>query len=297
MPGTFGSVVTAMVTPFREDFSLDPGRAEALADWLVDTGSNSLVVAGSTGESATLSDQEKLKLFEVLKKAVGGRARVIAGTGTYDTAHSIHLTKEAERAGADAVLVVTPYYNKPPQRGLVEHFTRIAQATSLPVIVYNIPGRTGLRIEHDTLLQLAEVENIVAVKDSTGDFEGLSRLLGSVPDGFDVYCGDDWAAFGYSCLGAAGVISVASHLAGDRISQMLESVEAGDLGGARKIHYELFPLFQALFVTSNPIPLKAAMSLIGQPVGPPRLPLVPATDEETNKVRKALEDAGVPLAQ
>jgi 4-hydroxy-tetrahydrodipicolinate synthase len=293
MRGRFGSVVTAMVTPFRDDFSLDVGRAEALADWLVDTGSHSLVVAGSTGESATLTDEEKLKLFEVVKKAIGGRARVIAGTGTYDTAHSIHMTKEAERAGADGVLVVTPYYNKPPQRGLVEHFTRVAQSTSLPVIVYNIPGRTGVRIEHDTLLRLAEVENIVAVKDSTGDFDGLSRLLASAPDGFDVYCGDDWAAFGYACHGSIGVISVAAHLAGERIGQMLDLVEAGDLPGARKLHYQLLPLFQALFLTSNPIPLKAAMSLIGQPVGPPRLPLVPASDEEIEKVRRAMEETGV----
>jgi 4-hydroxy-tetrahydrodipicolinate synthase len=282
-----------MVTPFREDLSLDVTRAEELAGWLVDTGTDSLIVTGSTGEAATLGDDEKITLYEVVKKAVGDRAQVIAGTGTYDTAHSIHLTKEAEKAGVDGILVVTPYYNKPPQRGLVEHYTRVAQSTSLPVIVYNIPGRTGVRIEHDTLLQLAEVENIVAVKDSTGDFEGTSRLLREAPEGFDVYCGDDWAAFGYACLGAVGVISVASHLVGTRLNRMLELVESGDLAGARKLHYELFPLFQALFVSSNPIPLKAAMSLIGQPVGPPRLPLVPATDAEIETVRKALEATGV----
>jgi 4-hydroxy-tetrahydrodipicolinate synthase len=297
MPGRFGKVITAMATPFREDFSLDVGRAESLSEWLVETGSDSLVVAGSTGEAATLTDDEKVTLFQSVAKAVGGRARVIAGTGTYDTAHSIHLTQEAERAGADAVLVVTPYYNKPPQRGLIEHFTRVAQSTTLPVLVYNIPGRTATRIEHETLLQLAEVENIVGVKDSTGDFESLPMLISETPDDFDVYCGDDWAAFGYYCLGTAGLISVPAHIVGDRIGRMFELLDAGNLEEARKINSELAPLFKAMFITSNPIPLKAAMSLIGQPIGPPRLPLVPATDEETNKVRKALEEAGIPLAK
>ena len=297
MPGRFGTVVTAMATPFREDFSLDVARAEELAVWLAEHGSDALVVAGSTGEAATLSDDEKVTLFETVSKAVRGKAQVIAGTGTYDTAHSIHLTKEAERAGADAVLVVTPYYNKPPQRGLVEHFTRVAQSTSLPMLVYNIPGRTATRIEHETILQLAQVENIVGVKDSTGDFEALPRLISETPDDFEVYCGDDWAAFGYYCLGAVGVISVPAHIVGERIGRMFELVDRGDIQGARKTNSQLAPLFKAMFIASNPIPLKAAMSLIGQPVGPPRLPLVPATDEETSKVRQALENAGVPLAQ
>ncbi len=297
MPGRFGKVITAMATPFREDFSLDVARAEELAVWLAEHGSDALVVAGSTGEAATLSDDEKITLFETVSKAVSGKARVIAGTGTYDTAHSIHLTKEAERAGADAVLIVTPYYNKPPQRGLIEHFTRVAQSTSLPALVYNIPGRTATRIEHETLLRLAEVDNIVGVKDSTGDFEALPGLISETPDDFDVYCGDDWAAFGYYCLGAAGVISVPAHIVGDRIGRMFELLDKEQLAEARSINAELTPLFKAMFITSNPIPLKAAMSLIGQPVGPPRLPLVPATDEETEKVRKALEDAGVALAQ
>ena len=293
MRGRFGTVVTAMVTPFREDFSLDLDRAQQVASWLADTGSHSLVVAGSTGEAATLSDQEKIDLFRAVAEAVKGRAKVIAGTGTYDTAHSIHLTTEAEKAGADGILLVTPYYNKPPQRGLIEHFTNVARATSLPTIVYNIPGRTATRIEHDTLLKLAQVENIVAVKDSTGDFDGVAKFLRAAPDGFEAYCGDDWATFGFACLGAVGVISVASNLGGERIGQMLDLVEAGDLPGARKIHYELLPLFDCLFITSNPIPVKAAMSLIGQPVGPPRLPLVPATDDEVGRIKRGLEDAGV----
>jgi 4-hydroxy-tetrahydrodipicolinate synthase len=293
MTGRFGSVATAMVTPFREDFSLDLDRAQELASWLADTGSHALVVAGSTGEAATLNDREKVDLFRAVAEAVKGRAKVIAGTGTYDTAHSIHLTEEAEKAGADGILLVTPYYNKPPQRGLIAHFTKVAGVTGLPVIVYNIPGRTATRIEHDTLLQLAQTENIVAVKDSTGDFDGLAKFLREAPDGFEVYCGDDWATFGFACLGASGVVSVATNLGGERMGQMLELVEHGDVPGARKIHYELKPLFDCLFITSNPIPLKAAMSLIGQPVGPPRLPLVPATDDEIAKIRKGLQESGV----
>jgi 4-hydroxy-tetrahydrodipicolinate synthase len=289
----FGRVVTAMVTPFKEDLSLDVDRAGEVARWLADHGSTGLVVAGSTGEAATLSDDEKVTLFRTVTEAVQGRVAVIAGTGTYDTTHSIHLSEEAEKAGVDALLVVTPYYNKPPQRGLVEHYTRIAGATSLPIVAYNIPGRTAIRIEHDTLLRLAEIENIVAVKDSTGDFDGLAKLIGAAPDGFEVYTGDDWATFASVCLGAVGVVSVASHVAGERIGQMIEQLEAGDLAGARKIHYALMPAFDGLFIASNPIPVKKAMELIGQPVGPPRLPLVPATEDETERIRRALTESGI----
>jgi 4-hydroxy-tetrahydrodipicolinate synthase len=289
----FGRVVTAMVTPFTDDLSLDVGRAQELAGWLVDHGSDGLVVTGSTGESATMTDQEKITLWRAVAEAVKGRATVIAGTGTYDTAHSIHLSQEAEKAGAEALLIVTPYYNKPPQRGLVEHFTRVAATTGLPNIVYNIPGRTGTRIAHETLLRMAEVDNIVAVKDSTGDFDGLAKLIREAPDGFEVYTGDDWATFGSVCLGAVGVVSVASHLAGERMGHMIEQIETGDLASARKTHYDLLPLFEALFITSNPIPLKKAMELIGQPVGRPRLPLVEANSDETGRIEVALKESGV----
>jgi 4-hydroxy-tetrahydrodipicolinate synthase len=293
MPGRFGPVVTAMATPFAEDGSLDVPRAQELARRLLDTGSSSLVVAGSTGEAATMSDQEKDALFRAVVEAVEGRGTVIAGTGTYDTAHSIHLSEWAEKAGVDALLVVTPYYNKPPQRGLIEHFTAVARATSLPNIVSNIPGRTATRIAQETLLRLAEVENIVAVKDSTADLDGQAHLLREVPDGFDVYQGDDWATFVSVCLGAAGVISVASHLVGDRIAEMIEFIESGDVASGRKIHLDLLPLFDALFVTSNPIPLKAALGLAGFPVGKPRLPLVPANQDELAVLRGAMEGAGL----
>jgi 4-hydroxy-tetrahydrodipicolinate synthase len=293
MAGRFGSVVTAMVTPFREDHGVDLDGAQELASWLVDNGSDAVVVAGSTGESPTLTYKEKAELFRAVGDAIRGRGKLICGTGTYSTAETIELTQAAEDAGADGLLVVTPYYNKPPQRGLVAHFEHVAEATELPVILYNIPGRTATRIEHDTLIELAARSNIVAVKDSTGDFQAISRLIAEAPEGFEVYSGDDWATFGYVCLGAVGIVSVASHLVGPQIRQMIDLIETGDVPAARKIHEALSPLFNALFVTSNPIPLKAALEMVGRPCGEPRLPLVPATAQERERVRKALEDAGL----
>jgi 4-hydroxy-tetrahydrodipicolinate synthase len=293
MAGRFGSVVTAMVTPFRGDHAVDLDRAQELASWLVENGSDAIVIAGSTGESPTLSYKEKSEMFRAVGEAIRGRGKLVCGTGTYSTAESLELTQAAEDAGADGLLVVTPYYNKPPQRGLVAHFERIADATELPMILYNIPGRTATRIEHETLLRLAERRNIVAVKDSTGDFQSITKLVAESPEGFEVYSGDDWATFGYLCLGAVGVVSVASHLVGPQIRQMIELIETGDVPAARKIHESLSPLYNALFVTSNPIPLKAALEMVGRPCGDPRLPLVPATAEEKDRVRRALEDAGL----
>ena len=293
MAGRFGSVVTAMVTPFREDHAVDYDGAQALAAYLLDHGSDAIVVAGSTGESPTLTHKEKAELFRVVGEAVRGRGKLICGTGTYSTAETLELTQAAEDAGADGLLVVTPYYNKPPQRGLIAHFERVAEATELPIMAYNIPGRTATRIEHDTLLRLAQTPNIVAVKDSTGDFQGVSKLIAESSPEFEVYSGDDWATFGYICLGAVGVVSVAAHLVGPQIRQMIELIETGDVPAARKLHEDLSPLFNALFVTSNPIPLKAALELVGRPAGVPRLPLVPATQEERDRVQRALEDAGL----
>ncbi len=294
MAGRFGAVVTAMVTPFHEDHSLDLDQARALAAHLLEHGSDSIVVAGSTGESPTLTHREKLDLFRaVIEVAREGGGKVICGTGTYDTAETLELSSEARELGADGLLLVTPYYNKPPQRGLIEHFGRVANAVDLPILVYNIPGRTATRIEHDTLLRLSEIPNIIGVKDSTGDFQAVSRLISEAPPAFEVYSGDDWATFGYLCLGAVGIVSVAAHLVGDRIRQMCDLLFTGDIPAARKIHEELTPLFNALFITSNPIPVKTALGMVGHPVGPPRLPLVPATAEERDRIRKALVDAGL----
>jgi 4-hydroxy-tetrahydrodipicolinate synthase len=292
MPGRFGSVVTAMATPFAEDGSLDLARAGELAAWLVEHGTDGLVIHGSTGEAPTLDDAEKFDLVRAVKEAVGSTP-VIAGTGTYDTRHSIHLGERAKEAGADALLVVTPYYSKPSQRGLLAHFRAVAEGTDLPVLLYNIPGRTVIRIEHDTLLELSTVDNIVGVKDTTGDVDGAARLVAEAPSGFEVYSGDDWGAFAWACVGGVGVISVASHVAGERLSRMFELISAGDVPAALKLHQELLPLYSALFVTSNPTPLKAALEMIGQPVGSPRLPLIPATEDERAVVRRAMEAAGV----
>ncbi|MGH2711117.1 MAG: 4-hydroxy-tetrahydrodipicolinate synthase [Actinomycetota bacterium] len=294
MAGMFGSVITAMVTPFKEnDSSLNLERAQEIAAWLLDNGSDALVIAGTTGEGATLSDQEKIDLFRATVEAAKGKGKIIAGTGTYDTAHSVHLTEEAERAGVDGVLVVAPYYNKPPQTGLYEHFKTVAAATKLPVILYNIPGRTAIQISNETLLKLAEIDNIKGVKDATGDFTLASELIAAAPGDFELISGDDVATFALVCLGGTGVISVTSHVAGIQMSEMVALAEKGDIDGARKIHSSLLPLYRALFITSSPIPVKAAMGLIGQPVGPPRLPLVPATQDEIAAVKKALEESGV----
>jgi 4-hydroxy-tetrahydrodipicolinate synthase len=293
MAGRFGAVVTAMVTPFAQDHSLDVAGARSLAAHLFERGSESLVVAGSTGESPTLTHREKLELFEAVIDVARGKGGVLCGTGTYSTAETLELSREAERLGADGLLLVTPYYNKPPQRGLLEHFSQVADAVDIPIVAYNIPGRTGIRIEHDTLLKMTEVPNIVGVKDSTGDFQAISRLISEAPPDFEVYSGDDWATFGYMCLGAVGVVSVAGHLVSGRIKQMCDLIEAGDIPAARKIHEELTPLFNALFITSNPIPVKTALEMVGHPVGPPRMPLVPATTEERERIRKALVDAGL----
>jgi len=292
MAGRFGAVQTAMVTPFKDDFSLDLKRAQEVATWLLDHGSDSLVVAGTTGEGATLSDQEKVDLWKATIEAAKGKGKIVAGTGTNDTAHSIHLTKEAERVGADAALVVAPYYNKPPQSGLYEHFKAVAASTSLPVILYNVPSRTSVQISNETILRLAEIDNVIGVKDATVDLNLASELVAAAPGGFELISGDDAATFAMVCLGGTGVISVSSHVVGEQMAEMISLAERGDVDGGRKIHNQLLPIYRALFLTTSPIPVKAAMGLIGQPVGPPRLPLVPATEDEIAAVEKALEDAG-----
>ena len=289
----FGAVITAMVTPFHDDYTLDLDGAQALASHLLDNGSDGLVVTGSTGEAATLRHREKLDLYRAVAEVAKGRGTVIAGTGTYDTEETIELTREAEEAGVDAALVVTPYYSRPPQRGLIAHFTKVADSTGLPVLLYNIPSRTATLIEADTLLRLAEVENIVGVKDATADFQTASRIIAEAPAGFEVYSGDDWATFPFVCLGAVGVVSVAAHLVGDRMSEMIRLCNSGDVSAAWKIHSSLLPLYKALFVTSNPIPVKAALEISGRPAGPPRLPLVPASPEERELLTRVMGDLGL----
>jgi 4-hydroxy-tetrahydrodipicolinate synthase len=292
MTTRFGSVVTAMVTPFRDDFTLDLDGAQALATYLLDNGSDTLLVAGTTGEGPTVTHEEKDRLLRAVIEAARGRGNVWCNTGTYNTEESVELTREAEKAGADAALCVTPYYNRPPQRGLIAHFTEIAESTKLPLVLYNIPGRTGTLIEYESLLRLAEVENIVGVKDSTGDLQTAGRIISETPDDFDLYSGDDWATFPLVCMGAAGIVSVASHLVGREIKEMVELAKSGDVPSAWKIHARLLPLFNGLFITSNPIPVKAALEIAGRPVGPPRLPLVEATPEERTRIEQAMREVG-----
>ncbi len=291
--GHFGNLITAMVTPFDDEGKVDLKEAANLANWLVDHGSDGLVVTGSTGEASTLTEDEKVDLWRTIAAEVGDRAKVIAGTGTYDTAHSIHLTHKAEKAGVHAALVVTPYYNRPPQSGLLAHFTAIANSTDLPVILYDIPIRSSRKIEHDTIMELAQVKNIVAVKDACGDAQGAARLVADAPVGFQVYSGNDGDTLPWLSVGAVGVIAVASHVAGPQMAQMIQLFHAGDSAAARKIHLSLMPVFDAMSITTNPIPVKASLELMGFNVGSPRLPLVPATDDQKAQLKTILGQAGI----
>jgi len=286
----FGRLITAMATPFKEDYSLDVKRACELAEKLVAEGSDGILVAGTTGESPTLSHEEKLELFRAVKDVVKGKASVIAGTGNYNTRESIELTKSAEEIGVDGILLVAPYYNKPPQDGLYAHFKAIAQATSLPVILYNIPSRTGVNILPATVTRLAnEVKNIIAVKEASQSTDQAVEILkGLNREDFVIYSGDDSFTMPLLSVGGYGVISVASHIVGREIKEMIDGFVSGDVNKAIQINKKLFPLFKALFVTTNPIPLKEAMKLIGFDMGPPRLPLVRAGEKEINIIKEAL---------
>ena len=293
MKGQFGGLITAMVTPFDADGRVELGTAQKIAAWLLDNGSEGLVVAGTTGEGPTLTDQEKAGLWRAVVEAVGDRGSVIAGSGTNDTAHSIHLTREAEKTGCHAALVVTPYYNRPPQSGLVAHFQAVAGATGLPILLYDIPVRTGRKIDHATLLTLAATPNIAGVKDAAGDVQGAARLVAEAPGGFEVYSGNDADTLPWLSVGAVGVISVASHIAGLRMAEMLHAYWGGEPDKACRLNAELISVYDAMAVTANPIPVKAAMELAGHPAGPPRLPLPKATPDEVAAIRGALRSAGL----
>jgi 4-hydroxy-tetrahydrodipicolinate synthase len=288
MTAPFGHVLTAMITPFDDAGAVDHGRVWDLARHLIGSGSDGIVVAGTTGESPTLSDDEKVAVFKGVRDAVGGRGTVIAGTGTYDTAHSVHLTQAAADVGCDGVMAVTPYYNRPSQEGLYRHFVAIADATSLPVLLYNIPSRTGRRIEVETLARLAEHPNIVAVKDAVGDLSFTSATRLAVGDEFGIYSGDDVLTLPMIAAGGEGVVSVAAHLAGLQIKRMVTAAHDGDWETARRLHLALYPLNKALFLEPNPMPLKAALNALWEPVGDPRLPLVTASEETVKAVKEAL---------
>lgn len=285
--GPFGQVLTAMITPFDADGAVDHERAWRLARHLVDSGSDGLVVTGTTGESPTLHPDEKAALYATVVDAVGSRARVIAGTGTYDTAESVRLTERAARTGVSGILAVTPYYSKPEQEGIAAHFRAIADASDLPVMLYNIPGRTGRRIELDTLAALAGHPRIVAVKDAVMDIDFTSETCRRLPE-LAVYSGQDSYTWPMIAVGAVGVVSVVSHLAGRAVSRLVEAGLAGDVADAVRLHRLLLPLCWACFRESNPAPVKAALSELWEPVGRPRLPLTPARPETVAGVVDAL---------
>lgn len=280
-------MATAMVTPFDESGAVDHQRAHELARHLAEKGTDTLVVAGTTGESPTLSDEEKLALFKTVVDAVSEKkTQVVAGTGTYDTAHSVELTAGANELGVDGVLAVTPYYNKPSQRGLVAHFTAMADVGA-PVMLYNIPGRTGRRIEVETLVELASHPNIVAVKDAVEELEFTSSTANLAP-GFPIYSGQDSLTLPMMAVGAVGVVSVIAHLAGPSLKAMLKAANSGDFEEARRRHHQLLPLCLACFLEPNPTPVKGALSRFWKPVGDVRLPLVPASDDTLTEIEKAM---------
>jgi len=291
MNPNLGSIVTAMVTPFDATLRVDYDRLASLADDLVSHGSDGLVVAGTTGESPTLTDDEKIELLRVVLGTVKGRALVVAGTGSNDTEHSVALTKRAEAAGAQAVLLVTPYYNKPPARGLLLHFQTIAAATSLPVIIYNIPSRCVVNLPPELLAELAVIENIVAVKQANPDLE-QSRRLRELCD-LALYAGNDDMLLDVLKMGGAGGICVASHVVGVRMAEVVKLMRAGEVSRAEALTQELDPLYAALFATTNPILVKAALELLGRPAGGLRPPLVAADREERDALAAELRRAGL----
>ncbi len=287
----FGEVLTAMITPFTGSGAVDYDKVWRLARYLVDNGSDGLVVTGTTGESPSLSADEKVATYRAVVEAVGDRARVVAGTGTYNTAESIELSKRAADAGVDGVMAVTPYYSKPDQEGLVRHFSAIADATDLPVLLYNIPGRTGRLIEVGTLTRLSAHPRIVAVKDAVMDIDHTAQARLALPDDFAIYSGQDSFTLSMMAVGAVGVVSVASHLVGKQIKRMVRAAHDGDWDEARRLNFGLLPVFYACFAEPNPVPVKAAMDRLWEPVGEPRLPLVAARSGTVDAIEAALGKA------
>lgn len=285
----FGRLLTAMITPFHADGSVNYEGAAELARYLVDNGSDGLVVGGSTGEAATMTAEEKLKLFEVVLDAVGDRATIIAGTGSNDTMASVRFTQAAEKVGVHGALVVGPYYNKPTQEGFYEHFKTIAESTSLPIMLYNVPGRTASNVAPETVARLAQIPNIVAIKEASGNVEQATEIIRITPPDFKVYSGDDALTLPILAVGGCGIISVAGHVVGNQIQAMIGAFLAGDMKKAQEINLSLLPVFKSMFVVTNPIPVKTAVGLMGLPAGAFRLPLTPADDAVVAKLKEILQ--------
>ncbi len=285
-----GEVLTAIVTPFARDGSVDLDAFRRLARHLVDDGSDGLVVTGTTGESPTLSDEERFDLYSAAVEEVGDRATVIAGTGTYSTSHSVHLTEQADELGVDGFLIVTPYYSKPPARGIVEHFRAIASVTDKPIVVYNIPGRVVINIEPDTMAELADIPTVAAVKQANPDLEQARAIIRL---GLDLYAGDDDLLLPFLELGGKGGVCVHTHVVGPQVKRLVERHRAGDVDGARALEAETRPSLDILKAAPNPIGIKHALNLLGHDVGGLRLPLVEANEDERDQIRGALERLGL----
>jgi len=286
----FGKVMTAMVTPFKDDLSVDYKAAEDLAVYLAGNGSEALVVHGTTCESPTLTHEEEFELYRVVKAALKGtRCKLIAGTGSNSTATTINSTKQAEKIGCDGAMIVVPYYNKPSAEGLYQHFKAVAEATGLPLIIYNIPGRTGINMMPETVARVAQIKNYAGLKDAAGNLDQTSATRAACPERFLIWSGDDSLTLPMLSVGAIGVISVASHLVGKEIAEMVNAYHAGDVARAKEMHLKLLPLFKVLFITANPTPVKAALAMVGKPVGVPRLPLIEANEKEKDQIRSVLK--------
>lgn len=284
----FGKVITAMVTPFNNNGEIDYVKTRSLVNYLIANGSEGLVVAGTTGESPTLSNEEKVSLFKCVVEEVNGRIPVIAGTGSNNTKASIHLTKQAELAGVDGIMLVAPYYNKPSQEGLFQHFSTIAQSTSLPVMLYNIPGRSSVNIEPETIIRLSYIDNIVSVKEASGDLDAMAKIIEETDENFSLYSGDDSLTLPVLSIGGIGVVSVASHILGNEMQEMVGNYFKGDVRTASAIHRKILPMMKALFIAPSPAPVKAALSLIGLHVGSLRLPMIPLDQEEMQRLQAAI---------
>ncbi|MGE5544141.1 MAG: 4-hydroxy-tetrahydrodipicolinate synthase [Bacillota bacterium] len=289
----FPRLMTAMITPFNNNQEIDYAKVRELANHLADTGTQGIVVCGTTGESPTLRDEEKLELFSVVQEEVGTRVQVWAGVGTNSTAHSVEVARAASNLKIDGIMAVTPYYNKPSQEGLYRHFRKIAEAISLPMMLYNVPGRMGINMLPETVKRLAEIENVVALKEASGNMDQMSELANSTPEGFIIYSGDDSLTLPMMSLGAWGVVSIASHLVGREISEMIEAYIAGDVQKASRIHLRLFPVFKVLFITSNPVPLKESLRVLGKDSGVLREPLCPPSAGECLEIARVLRQFGL----
>ncbi len=286
-------MMTAMITPYTDDLQVNYDKAGEIAEYLCRNGSEGLVVCGTTGESPVLSHEEKLELFAVVRDSINGRIPVWAGTGSNNTAATVELSREAEKLGVDGIMLVTPYYNKPSQEGLYQHFKQVAQNISLPVMLYNIPGRSSIDLLPETVARLSEVKNIVAIKEASGNMDQMTQLKIMLPDDFLIYSGDDSMTLPMMALGAAGVVSIASHLVGNEMKKMIDAYIQGNKEEALNIHKKLFPIFRGLFITTNPVPLKEALNIMGMQVGGFRPPLYRADDKEIVTIKKMLVDFGL----